>query len=91
MWGGAGPSGDRTDVRSDVRSLVRTDGRKFSPVFYRTSSPSGPLPKRMDGGKKFVLVLQEIAPFGGSHGGGLNCSNSSEIQESVVFEYLLLP
>ena len=47
--------------------------------------------ERMDGGKKFVLVLQEIAPFGGSHGGGLNCSNSSEIQESVVFEYFLLP
>ena len=38
---GAGP---RTDVRSDGRSDVRTDGRKFPPVFYRTSSPSGPLP-----------------------------------------------
>ena len=47
--GGAGPSGDRTDVRSFVRSfarsLVRTDG-KFTPLFYRTSSPSGPLPKK---------------------------------------------
>ena len=46
-WGrvvGAGPSGDGTDVRSDVRTDVRTDGRKFPPVFYRTSSPSGPLP-----------------------------------------------
>ena len=59
--GGAGPSGDvrtdgRTDVRSFarslvrsfVRSLVRTDGRtdgKFTPLSYRTSSPSGPLPK----------------------------------------------
>ena len=48
--GGAGPSGDvRTDVRSfvrsDVRSDVRTDG-KFTPLSYRTSSPSGPLPKK---------------------------------------------
>ena len=43
--GGAGPSGDvRTDVRSDVRSDVRTDG-KFTPLSYRTSSPSGTLPK----------------------------------------------
>ena len=32
---GAGPSGD---VRTDVRSLVQTDGRtdeKFTPLFYR--------------------------------------------------------
>ena len=41
--GGAGPSGDRTDIRLDVRS----DGRKFPPLFYRKSSPLGPLPKRM--------------------------------------------
>ena len=44
--GGAGPSGD---VRTDVRSFGRTDGRtdgKFTPLFYRTSSPSGPLPKK---------------------------------------------
>ena len=27
-----------------VCSLARTDGRKFPPLFYRTSSPSGPLP-----------------------------------------------
>ena len=36
-------------VRTAVRSLVRLDGRtdgKFTPLFYRTSSPSGPLPKR---------------------------------------------
>ena len=44
--GGAGPSGDfRTDVRSFARTFVRTDG-KFTPLFYRTSSPSGPLPKK---------------------------------------------
>ena len=48
--GGLAPQGtDRTDVwtfvRSFVRSDVRTDG-KFTPLFYRTSSPSGPLPKR---------------------------------------------
>ena len=36
--GGAG--GGRTDVRTDGR----TDGQ-IPPVFYRTSSPSGPLPK----------------------------------------------
>ena len=49
-WGGRGsdalggwsPGEDGTDVRSDGR----TDGRKFPPVFYRTSSPSGPLPKK---------------------------------------------
>ena len=51
---GLEPWGDGTDVRSFVRLLVRllaridgrTDERKFSPVFYRTSSPSGLLPKR---------------------------------------------
>ena len=41
--GGAGPSGDRTDVWTFGCSLARTDGN--SPVFYRTSSPSGLLPK----------------------------------------------
>ena len=34
------------DGRSFLRSFVHSDERKFSPVFYRTSSPSGPLPKR---------------------------------------------
>ena len=46
--GGAGPSGD---VRTDVRLLVRTDGRtdgKFTTLSYRTLSPSGPLPKRLN-------------------------------------------
>ena len=38
----------RPDGRSFVRSFVRTDG-KFTPLFYRTSSPSGPLPKRIKG------------------------------------------
>ena len=44
--GGLDPQGTsgRTFARSFVRSLVRTDG-KFTPPFYRTSSPSGPLPK----------------------------------------------
>ena len=46
--GGAGPSGDvRTDVRTFGRSFGRTDG-KFTPLSYRTSSPSGPLPKRIN-------------------------------------------
>ena len=39
-----GPDG-RTDVRSLVRPFARSDGRKFPPVFYRSLSPSGPLPK----------------------------------------------
>ena len=40
--GEAGPSGDGTDVRSFVRLFGRTE---IPPLFYRTSSPSGPLPK----------------------------------------------
>ena len=46
--GGAGPSRDRPDGQTFGRSLTRSDGRtdgKFTPLFYRTSSPSGPLPK----------------------------------------------
>ena len=38
-WGGAGPSGDRTDGRSFVRTEGRLDGWKFPPLFYRTLSP----------------------------------------------------
>ena len=33
--------------RTFGRSFVRTDG-KFTPLFYRTSSPLGPLPKRRE-------------------------------------------
>ena len=47
-WGQGGwsPRGmGRTFTPSLVCSLVRTDGRKSFPVFYRTSSPSGPLLK----------------------------------------------
>ena len=47
-----GPKGDEAlrvgrggDGRTDVRTYVRTDGQ-IPPVFYRTSSPSGPLPKK---------------------------------------------
>ena len=54
--GGAGPSGDvRTDVRSDGRSDGRTDG-KFTPLSYRTSSPSGQLPKRIGVG---MMLMEE--------------------------------
>ena len=47
--GGLDPQGTsgRTFVRSFARSLARTDG-KFTPLFYGTSSPSGPLPKRKE-------------------------------------------
>ena len=59
--GGLDPQGTgRTDVCSFGRSLdwtfghslVQTDGRKFLPLFYRTSSPSDPLPKRKKERKK---------------------------------------
>ena len=40
------------DGRTDVRMHVRTDGQ-IPPVFYRTSSPSGPLPKK-GGGREDV-------------------------------------
>ena len=56
--GGFGPSGD---VRTDVRSYPRTFGRldvwtdgKFTPLFYRTSSPSGPLPKNGEESKSIT-------------------------------------
>ena len=52
-WGGVGVGGGtlggrdgRTFVCSVVCLLARTDGRKFPPLFYRTSSPLGLLPKR---------------------------------------------
>ena len=49
-WGRGGWTlGDGTDIHSDGRSFKQTDacldGQKFPPLFYRTSSPSGPLPK----------------------------------------------
>ena len=67
--GGAGPSGDvRTDVCSIARSLVRTDrrtdgrtDRKFTPLSYRTSSPSGPLPKNCRVGFCNNAYLEMIA------------------------------
>ena len=45
-----GPKGDEAlrvgqGGRTDGRTYGRTDGQ-IPPVFYRTSSPSGPLPKR---------------------------------------------
>ena len=64
--GGAGPSGDQPDGRSLVRSFVRsfarsfgrTDG-KFTPLCYRTSSPSGPLPKK-EARDKICTEITEI-------------------------------
>ena len=44
-WTLRGPDG-RSLVRSLARSFVRSDGHtEIPPVFYRTSSPSGQLPK----------------------------------------------
>ena len=47
-----GGTDGRTDVRTDVRTDGRTDGQ-IPPVFYRTSSPSGPLPKKGRKKKEF--------------------------------------
>ena len=44
-WTLRGRPDGRSLARSFVRSDVRTDG-KFIPLSYRTSSPSGPLPKK---------------------------------------------
>ena len=47
--GSGGEAGPSRDVRTDIRTFVWTYGRtygKFTPLSYRTSSPSGPLPKR---------------------------------------------
>ena len=55
--GGGGPSGDGTDVCSLAQTLVRTDGQKFPPLFYRTSSPLGPLPKRKDQNHNLFLSI----------------------------------
>ena len=43
-------------VRSLARSDVRTDG-KFTPLSYRTSSPSGPLPKKLKTIKLTCLLI----------------------------------
>ena len=64
-WGGGldpqGTSGRtfaRSLIHSDGRSFVRTDG-KFTPLFYRTSSPSGPLPKKEKKKKKMEKENKE--------------------------------
>ena len=35
--------------RTNIRTYIRTYGQKIPPVLYRTSSLSGPLPKRICG------------------------------------------
>ena len=45
VWGGGWSLGGRTFACSFVRSLARTDGN-YPPLFYRTTSPLGPLPKK---------------------------------------------
>ena len=42
------------DGRTDVRTYGRTDGQ-IPPVFYRTSSPSGPLPKKQVAQGQYVV------------------------------------
>ena len=58
-----GPTGEvqgmgRTDVHSFVRLLARTDGRMEIPPFYRTSDPSGLLPKNGSSSSKFNWEMQ---------------------------------
>ena len=59
--GGLDPQGTSGHlfVCSLVRSFDRTDG-KFTPLSYRTSSPSGPLPKKLP----YVVVIWVIVPRG---------------------------
>ena len=56
VWRGEGGWNPRGIIaHSFAGSFVWTDGqkdgRKLSPVFYRTSSPSGPVPKRRKEGR----------------------------------------
>ena len=41
-----GQMDEGVNIGTDVGTDIGMDRRKFSPVFYRTSSPSGPLPKK---------------------------------------------
>ena len=57
LGGGLDPRGTgRTLVRLFGRLFGRSDVRKFPPLFYRTSSPLGPLPK------KYLLITKPL-PF----------------------------
>ena len=58
--GGLDPQGTsgRTFGRSFVRTFGRTDG-KFTPLSYRTSSPSGPLPKN----RAYLAILMGFIDF----------------------------
>ena len=56
VWGGVEPRGTGwTFFPSLVCSFVCTDRRKLPPLFYRTWSPSGPLPKR-----RRITIEQEL-------------------------------
>ena len=44
----------RSDVRMFGRLFARSDGRKFPTLFYKTSFPSGPMPKKA---KKTLCVM----------------------------------
>ena len=57
---------ERADFRPERAWGRRTDKRtnKSPPVFYRTLSPSGPLPNKGTNKLKSSCVLQDIVPFG---------------------------
>ena len=72
-WTLRGRPDGRSFARSFARSLVRTD-RKFTPLFYRTSSPSGPLPKRWQSvsGNALTVILSWVEWAGVSLSGGMD-------------------
>ena len=59
-WGLPEAGGGGTDGRTYVRMYVRTDVQ-IPPVFYRTSSPLGPLPKKPK--KTAILQLIRLSSF----------------------------
>ena len=60
IWVSIGPKGDRA-----LRMGQRGDGRKYGqipPVFYRTSPPSGPLPKKQKHAMlRKIFILTNLA------------------------------
>ena len=60
IWVSIGPKGDKA-LRMEQRGDVRTY-RQIPPVFYRTSSPSGPLPKKQKQAMlRKIFILTNLA------------------------------
>ena len=90
-WGGGGvwtlkgPQG-RSFVRTFAHSLGRTE---IPPVFYRTSSPLGPLPKREEAVVVVELNERRIERKGGKGKEGKGKQASREIK--TLIWTLLIP